>query len=194
MTQAALIRHYPTAWNGEQRLQGQTDIPLTDEARATLAGLCLPAPWNTARIVSSPLSRAYETAQTLADGRPVTTDPRMVEISWGDWEGRTAKDLLADPLAGFRPTHEWDPDTKAPNGESTNEAWARARPALADLAADPAPVLIVAHKALMRLILGHACNWQGVPDIKRGRIYPLTLRPTGLPRDSMPPVRLEMRT
>ena len=194
MTQAALLRHYPTAWNAEQRLQGRTDIPLTEDARATLATLRLPAPWDTARIVSSPLTRAVETATILAEGRSIATDPRLVELSWGDWEGRTARDLLADPAADFRPTHEWGPDTKAPNGESANEAWARTRPALADMAADPAPVLIVMHKALMRLILGHACDWQGVPEIKRGRLYPLVLRSTGLPRDVGAPVRLESRS
>lgn len=193
MTCAALLRHYPTAWNGEQRLQGRTDISLTEEARATLKGLRLPVPWDKARIVSSPLSRALETATILADGHPVGTDPRLVELSWGEWEGKQAKDLLADPSTGFRPTHEWGPDTKAPGGESATEAWGRLRPALADLATDPAPVLIVAHKALMRLILGHACNWQGMPEIKRGRLYPLTLRRSGLPRDNEAPVRLEPR-
>ncbi|MFK7945895.1 MAG: histidine phosphatase family protein [Paracoccaceae bacterium] len=194
MTKVALMRHYPTAWNGEQRLQGQTDIPLTEEAQATLATLRLPAPWDSARIVSSPLSRAYLTATLLAEGRSVTTDARLVELSWGVWEGRTAKDLLADPLADFQPTHEWGPDTKAPGGESANEAWERLRPALADIAASLEPVLIVAHKALMRLILGHACNWQGLPEIKRGRLYPLTLRKSGLPRDTEVPLRLEPRT
>lgn len=192
MTRAVLLRHFPTAWNAEQRLQGQVDIPLTGEARATLAGLRLPDEWAEARIVASPLSRARETAEILK-GRPVATDPRLVEISWGEWEGRTARDLLADPKADFRPTHEWDRDMKAPGGESAREAWERARPALADLAADPAPVVIVTHKALMRLILGTAWQWQGVPEIKRGRLYPLTLRPSGLPVEPGEPLRLMAR-
>ena len=193
MTRVALLRHYPTSWNREQRLQGRTDIPLTEDARETLSGLRLPNPWLTARIIASPLCRATETAQLLSEGRAIATDDRLVELSWGDWEGRQARDLLADPTIDFRPTHEWGPDTKAPGGESAAEAWMRVRPALADLATDPAPVLIVMHKALMRLILGHACNWQGVPEIKRGRLYPLTLRKTGLPRDIEPPIRLEPR-
>ena len=68
MTQIALIRHYPTAWNAEARLQGQSDIPLNDASRAKLASLALPAPWDQARIVASPLKRAEETAQLLAGG------------------------------------------------------------------------------------------------------------------------------
>lgn len=194
MTRAALIRHYPTAWNKEQRLQGRSDIPLTEDARETLRALRLPGEWRSARIVSSPLCRAVETAGFLAEGRPVVTDERLVELSFGVWEGRTASDLLSDANSGFRPTHEWASDTKAPGGESAEEAWTRVRPALASLAEDPAPVVIVMHKALMRLILGHACNWQGVPEIKRGRLYPLTLRSTGLPRDNEPAQRLEQRS
>lgn len=191
MTQAALLRHFPTTWNAEKRLQGQTEIPLTEEARRTLKGLALPAPWDTARIVTSTLSRARETAEILAQGRPVETDARLVELSWGAWEGHTAHKLLKDPANGFRPTHEWGPDTKAPDGESGREAWARVRPMLEELAAGP-PVLIVTHKALMRLILARAGAGHD-PEIKRGRLYPLTLRPSGLPRDPGAPLRLVPR-
>ncbi|MEM7059040.1 MAG: histidine phosphatase family protein [Pseudomonadota bacterium] len=193
MTQIALIRHYPTAWNKEARLQGQTDIPLTDAARETLTGLKMPVPWGQARLIASSLSRAVETARILADGRPIVEDRRLMELSWGDWEGHQAKDLLADAASGFRPTHEWDADTKAPGGESRNEAWARTQPALADIAERSKPAVLVTHKALMRIILGVACNWQGVPEIKRGRLYPLTLRTSGLPRDVQDPVRLVTR-
>ncbi len=191
MTRIALIRHYPTEWNARQRLQGQVDIPLTEDARGALASLRMPSPWDAARLIASPLIRAAETARLLAHGRPVALDVRLMEISWGDWEGQHAKDLLADPASGFRPTHEWDCDTKAPNGESMREAWERTRPALAEIASDPAPAVIVTHKALMRLILGTACNWQGAPEIKRGRLYPLVLSATGLPRDLQAPTRLE---
>ena len=191
MIRIALMRHFPTAWNAEQRLQGRADVPLTDEAREILKGLSLPRPWDNARIISSPLVRATETATILARGRPVVLDEGLVELSWGAWEGRTAADLLSDPEADFRPTHEWDADTKAPEGESAREAWARLRPALAAIAADPAPAVVIAHKALMRLVLGNACNWQGMPEIKRGRLYPLTIGETGLPRELGEPVRLE---
>ena len=190
MTRLALLRHYPTTWNREQRLQGQTDVPLTREARETLAKLALPAPWDTAALVASPLSRAVETARILAQGRPVRTDPRLVEISWGDWEGQNADVLAADPKAGFRPTHLWDDEDRAPGGESLTEAWARTQTALVDIAAGPDAVL-VAHKALMRLILRKA----GVaePEIKRGRLYGLTLSANGDPSAPEAPVRLVPR-
>ena len=191
MTRVALIRHFPTAWNAEARLQGQADIPLTDAARATLRGLRMPKPWDRARLVASPLARAAETAALLASGREVVLDARLVELSWGAWEGRRSDDLLATPESGFRPTHLWSEDERAPGGESLAEAWARASPALADLARAGGVAVVVTHKALMRLILRRA----GVaePEIKRGRLYPIALDPDGIPSDPETPVRLEAR-
>ncbi|MEL6998110.1 MAG: histidine phosphatase family protein [Pseudomonadota bacterium] len=194
MTRIALMRHYPTAWNAEARLQGHTDIPLTDKARETLAALRMPAPWDRAHLIASPLSRASQTAHLLAEGRDVAHSARIIELSWGEWEGALAKDLLRDPATGFRPTHEWDRDTAAPGGESMAQAWDRVRPLLAEIASQGEAAVLVTHKALMRVILGIACDWQGMPEIKRGRLYPLTIRPSGLPRSPEPPVRLEARS
>jgi probable phosphoglycerate mutase len=191
MTRIALMRHFPTPWNADGRLQGQTDIPLSPASRAQLAGLRLPPPWDGARLIASTLARAAETAQLLADGRPVATDPRLAELGFGDWEGRRAAELAADRAAGFRPSSDWGPDERAPGGESLAEAWARLAPALAQIAADPAPAVIVAHKSVMRLILRRA--GLDLPDIKRGRLYPLTLDGCGNPGDPEPPIRLVPR-
>lgn len=188
MTPIALMRHFPTAWNAEGRLQGRTDIPLSPAARLKLAGLRLPPPWDGARLVASALARAAETARLLADGRPVATDPRLAELGFGAWEGHRGVDLAADPETGFRPSGEWGPDDRAPGGESLAEAWARLAPALAEIAADPAHAVVVAHKSVIRLILRRA----GVaePEIKRGRLYPVTLDRAGHPAGPEPPLRL----
>lgn len=193
MTRIALMRHYPTPWNAEARLQGRTDVPLSDAARETLTGLAMPMPWRTARLIASPLGRAQETAAILSAGRSIETDARLTELSWGTWEGQRAEDLLADPASGFVPTHLWDRDTRAPGGESMRDAWTRVRPALAEIAADGRPAVLIMHKALMRVILGTACDWTSPPEIKRGRLYPLTLRPSGLPREPEAPDRLGPR-
>lgn len=191
MTPVALLRHYPTAWNAEGRLQGQTDVPLAPAARALLAGLRLPPPWDGARLFASALGRAAETARLLACGRPVTIDPRLAELGFGAWEGRRTAELAADPAAGFRPSSEWGPDDRAPGGESLAEAWERLARALAAVAAEPAPAVVVTHKSVMRLILRHAGTAE--TEIKRGRLYPLTLDAAGRPGDPGPPVRLVPR-
>lgn len=85
-----LWRHGQTDYNVAMRLQGQTDIPLNDvgcaqaaEAAVVLQGLRPDA------IVASDLSRAVATASALATrlDLEVTTDPRLRERDFGDWEG-----------------------------------------------------------------------------------------------------------
>ncbi|MEM6489811.1 MAG: histidine phosphatase family protein [Pseudomonadota bacterium] len=193
MVRIALIRHFPTDWNAERRLQGRTDRPLTDAARARLAGLALPPAWAEAEIVSSPLSRAAETAAALAGGCRIRLDPRLVEQSWGTWEGLTVDEVPPDPHTGVPAVHRLGWQGAAPGGESAAQAWARVRPALARLARG-GDAVVVTHKALMRIVLGQAHGWRG-PDggsveIKRARLYPLTLAPDGTPHSPGPPDRL----
>lgn len=194
MTRIALLRHFPTGWNQAHRLQGQIDIPLTDEARARLRSLAIPAPWDQARLIASPLDRARETAEILARGRLFALDPRLVELSWGDWEGKRGKDLLADPASGYVDVEHWGWHKRPPGGESPWDVWERVRPALAEIAANPAPALLIAHRALMRVILARAWGWNyDSPEpfrIRRARLYPLTLRPDGAPTAPEPPDRL----
>jgi probable phosphoglycerate mutase len=195
MTRIALLRHFPTRWNREHRFQGQVDIPLTDESRQQLHGLALPAPWDTARIIASPLTRAEETARILARGSPVALDARLVEMSFGNWEGLHGAYLLADPTSGYVNIEDWGWHRRPPGGESPWDVWERVHPALAEIATDPAPALLIAHRALMRVILARAWGWNyDSPEpfrIKRGRIYPLTLLADGTPTEPGEPARLE---
>jgi probable phosphoglycerate mutase len=189
------MRHFPTDWNRAGRLQGRVDRPLTAEARAALGGLAAPAPWDRARALASPLSRAVETARAL--WRDVETDPRLVEIDWGRWEGLRPADLLADPASGFTPMERWGWTRRPPGGESPADAWTRVRPLLAEIAAAAAPTVIVAHRGLIRVILARAHGWDfDRPEpfaIKRARLSPLRLDPEGVPRDPGPTVRLAAR-
>ncbi|MGF1446874.1 MAG: histidine phosphatase family protein [Pikeienuella sp.] len=190
----ALLRHFPTDWNLERRLQGRADRPLTDDARARLRGLRLPAPWDRALIVASPLSRARETAQILAQGRPVRLDARLVEQDWGAWEGRLSADLLADPGSGFIPTHLMPLEFRPPGGESAQDMLDRLRPAFVEIAQQARPTLVVGHKALMRSVLAEAIGPAALPEggveIKRGRLYPIQLAPDGRVSRPGAPMRL----
>lgn len=195
MTEIALLRHFPTAWNQEARLQGQSDQPLTEQSRRALGALALPAPWCRRPILASPLSRALDTARILANGGPVATDPRLLELSWGIWEGRRSADLLAEPGSGFVPTHQLGWTTRPHGGESAEDAYARVAPLLAELAQAGRPTLLVTHKALMRCLLRMAAGGPGAPspEIKRARLYPLTLTAEGRPTKPRDPVRLVPR-
>ncbi len=192
----ALLRHFPTDWNLERRLQGRADRPLTEEGRARLAGLRLPSPWDRAEIVASTLVRARDTAELLADGRPVRLDPRLVEQDWGAWEGLQAAALEADPESGFVPSHLMPPEFRPPGGESQRDMLARLRPALAEIGQTRRRTLVVAHKAVMRALLREATGVPAeaeAPEIKRARLYPVLCDASGRLSDPGAPMRLVPR-
>ncbi|MGE4325608.1 MAG: histidine phosphatase family protein [Pseudodonghicola sp.] len=186
MIRLALLRHGHTDWNRQGRIQGASDIPLDDEARAGLAALRLPNDWAAAELWSSPLKRATETAELVARRAPRLA-PELVEMNWGDWEGQRGLDLLATPGSGFRHIEDWGWDYHAPGGETPRDLWTRLKPWLARLDRD---ALAVCHIGVMRVLLARAHGWDFAGPapfkIKRNRLYVLrlegeTLTPEGDP-------------
>ena len=167
----ALLRHGHTSWNREHRIQGRSDIPLDDQARADLAAFSLPDPWDKAALWSSPLARARETAHLVA-GRAPKTAPALTEMNWGDWEGQHGATLRADPNSGFRDIEDWGWEYRPPAGETPAEVWARLEPWLATLTTD---TVAVCHIGVMRMILARAYGWNfdgPAPfAIKRNRLF-----------------------
>lgn len=96
MTRLFVVRHGETDWNVQGRLQGSSDIPLNDNGRAQAAGAAKtlgPSLRHGFTLVCSPLGRARETAEILVSslGRgQVELDARLVERSYGVWEGLTS--------------------------------------------------------------------------------------------------------
>ena len=180
MIRLALLRHGHTAWNRAGRIQGRSDIPLDDAARAELAGLALPEPWDGADLWSSPLQRAVDTAR-LVTGQTPRTAPALTEMYWGDWEGLHGLDLKADANSGFRDIEQWGWEYRPPAGESPAEVWTRLQPWLADLTHD---TVAVCHIGIMRMILARAYNWEfngPVPfRIKRNRLFVVEIEGTEL--------------
>ena len=153
-----LIRHGQTPWNQEKRLQGRSDIPLNEYgihlARVTAEAL-RSVPFD--RIYSSPLLRAYETAQILGDIKhlPVLTDDRLVEMSFGAGEGLTLAEVKSNPEhAIYRFLH--DPAGFIPDetGESFESLYSRCQLFL-DQVLLPAEssckaIAVVSHGAMIR--------------------------------------------
>ncbi len=197
MTEIGLLRHFPTDWNREGRLQGRTDVPLAEDSRADLAALRLPERWRAAPMVVSPLTRARQTAEALNEGAPVAVDARLIEMDFGAFEGAIGAELLADPGSGYRPLEDWGWDWRPPGGESPAEMFARVAPLLAEIAAAGGPRLIVAHRGVMRCILARASGWDyRGPEtfrIKRAAVHPVTLDAAGAPVAFAKFERLEAR-
>lgn len=85
-----IMRHGKTEWNAINKLQGRTDIPLNDEGRQMARDAY--EKYKSVNIdicYCSPLKRASETAKIVIGNRdiPIVTDERLVEMSFGDYEG-----------------------------------------------------------------------------------------------------------
>ena len=170
MTLLGLIRHGPTAWNREQRNQGRSDIPLDAEGRDAVARWRLPAELAGARMIASPLVRAVETATLLA-GRPPVIEPRLIEMDWGAWEGRTTADLRATLGDAMQTNEDRGLDFRPSGGESPRDVQNRLKPWLAEIAARGEPAVAVAHNGVIRAVTALAWNWNmlGKPPVKLRR-------------------------
>lgn len=92
-----LLRHGETFWNADgNRYCGRTDIGLTEKglAQAKAVNQQLQGQ-ELAAIYSSPLQRARITAE-IASGSDVVTDNRIIEADFGQWEGKTKEEFIAE--------------------------------------------------------------------------------------------------
>jgi broad specificity phosphatase PhoE len=158
MSRLWLLRHARTAWNAERRLQGRTDVPLDEVGRASLAGRRLPDGLATAQVDVSPLLRAQQTA-TLVGVHHGRTQPMLVEMNWGEWEGQTVTQLRKRLGERMRANEDRGLDFQPPNGESPRQVQHRLRPWLAEVANADADRVAVTHKGVIRAILALAYEW-----------------------------------
>ncbi|TXL71676.1 histidine phosphatase family protein [Vineibacter terrae] len=159
MTRVAFLRHGPTAWNVEKRLQGMTDVELSAEGRAQVQRWVLPADVAGWRWQSSPLARAMETAQLLRGGLEAEPQPALREMSFGAWEGYRLAELRQRFGAEMEGNEARGIDLVPPGGESPRQVMARLRPWLAALAADGRDTVAVSHKGVIRVVLALATGW-----------------------------------
>ncbi|TWA84242.1 putative phosphoglycerate mutase [Azospirillum brasilense] len=159
MTDLIILRHGPTAWNAAHRLQGGIDEPLSDEGRARVATWKLPPDVLGYRWVASPKRRAWETARLL--GLDPAPEPRLVEMGWGEWEGRLLEELRSSgALTADR--ERMGLDFRAPGGESPRDVQNRLILWLAEVGAGGVPTGAVAHNGVMRALYALATGWDMV--------------------------------
>lgn len=162
MTRLALLRHADTAWSAEGRIQGRADPSLLVNIVVELPEAC-----RGMRAVTSPLARCAQTAALL--GFPdAAREPRIVEMSWGDWEGETLAALRARLGEDMRENEARGLDFRPANGESPRQVLARVRPWLREVAAAGVPTLAITHKGVIRAIFAAASGWDmtGKPPAK----------------------------
>jgi broad specificity phosphatase PhoE len=168
MTLIVALRHAPTAWNRDKRLQGRTDVALDEEGVAVAARWRIEPDWAGYRILSSPLQRARMTAAILFPDAEIGIDRRLIEMDFGTWEGKRLAELRADAAEDAEAREGQGLDFKAPEGESPREVQDRIRPLLARLAELERPTVLVTHKAVIRALYALASGWAmiGKPPAK----------------------------
>jgi broad specificity phosphatase PhoE len=154
----ALLRHGPTNWTAERRLQGRTDLSLSNPGRETVADWQLPPEVAEFSWLSSPLRRARETAALLGHGDALVDD-RLAEMSFGSWEGRRLADLRSEIGPAMAELEGRGLDFRAPAGESPRELQERVMPLLREIGRGRADFLAVTHKAVIRAVYALASGW-----------------------------------
>ena len=144
-----LVRHGESEWNAAGRVQGQADPGLSEAGKAEARLLApLVRALEPSVVVTSDLRRAVETG-ALVSGAATATDPRWRECAMGDWTGRSAAELYADPAGRFAAWREGRADP--PGGESWDAVCDRVAEAVRALRAGGAErALVVTHGGPVR--------------------------------------------
>lgn len=158
-----VVRHGETDWNAEGRYQGRQDIALNERGRAqaalngkllqTLLRRAHRQPIDFSWYVS-PMARTRETMNLIRSGLDeplpdVTVDPRLIEVSFGIYEGHLHTELAsgAMAIAGERDADFWN--FRPPEGESYADVAER----ILDFAAGlEGPSVIVSHGGILRVL------------------------------------------
>jgi broad specificity phosphatase PhoE len=158
MARLAILRHGPTAWTAERRLQGRSDLPLSPAGRNAVASWRVPREVDGFAWVTSPLRRARETADLLGHG-DARVDPRLAEMSFGEWEGRRLVEIAAEMGPAMVELEDRGLDFRAPGGESPREVQQRLAPFLLETGRGGIDRLAVSHKAVIRALYARATGW-----------------------------------
>lgn len=179
----AFMRHGPTTWNAAKRLQGRADIDLAPRTVEFLKARRLPREFDGWRVLSSPLARCRRTAELL--GLSAETDARLIEMDWGEFEGKSVAQLRSEIGDEFARNEARGLDFRPPGGESPRMVQARLAPLLGEIARDGRNTLCVAHRGVFRAVyaLSHGWDMTGEPPdpLDLYAIHVFALDPEGNP-------------
>jgi len=178
LTTLILIRHGESEWNRAGRIQGQVNSPLTDlginQAKAIrdyLSGILIN---QELEIYTSPLDRALQTAEIIAQGidypsRNIIIEERLNDFRLGEISGTLGWDKVAEIFPEQAQLRLQDPMRFHPSGgESGEEFEARLRSLLEDLMDDGTLKLMVSHGIVNKFIRGILKNLSGKEMVELG--------------------------
>ncbi len=155
MALVRIARHAETTWNAVGRYQGRIDSPLSPLGQAQSQALARALrDRGIARIISSPLSRCIQTALplSLVTNVAIETDPLLLEIAHGAWEGRYREEIAQSEPELYWEWREHPERVRFKGGESLGDVAARWKAFVESFDAR-ADTLIVTHDIVVRLAL-----------------------------------------
>ena len=188
MMRVELLRHGEV--DGGSRFRGHTDDALTSIGLQQMRAATDGRHWD--RVISSPLVRCAAFAKEYARrySTPLSFDARLMEMHFGDWEGRTAAELMQTDANAL--TRFWnDPlHNTPPGGEPLVQFQTRVLDAWNDIVTEyPAQrVLIVTHGGVIRVLLCHVfevpmSRWHEF-EVPHGQLHRVRIYGDGLARSS----------
>ena len=166
-----MVRHGETDMNRQERLQGHIDCELNEKGIQDAQNsrrLFENAGISFDRVYSSPLKRAVKTASIISGGKEVISEPLIIEMDFGDYEGRPYSGIDKPMWAFFH-----DPENVTPpeGVEQTRHMTDRAGQFIERLLAETDKnVLIVTHGIALRGLL-----WNLYPESERSKVWKLPI-------------------
>jgi broad specificity phosphatase PhoE len=163
--QIVLVRHGETAWSRSGQHTGRTDVPLLEDGQRMARALEKPLrAWSFAEVWTSPLSRASDTCALSGHGVIARPDPDLMEWDYGEYEGKTSKEIRAKAPDWTL----WKDGT--PGGETAEQVGARADRVVEKAQRVQGNVLIFSHGHMLRVL---AARWLGLSP-SEGRLFALS--------------------
>jgi broad specificity phosphatase PhoE len=165
LNRIVLVRHGETVGESSTRYYGATDVALSDLGREQVRRAALSVPGDAFPLVlTSPLSRAWESARLVAPSGSIRLLDELREIDFGQWEGLNAAEIRARDPIRFEDWREKRPGFEFPGGERRAQFQARVDRAVDGmLAAGVSSILVVVHKGVIRAITRRVAG-EELPD------------------------------
>lgn len=159
MTTFLIVRHGQTAWNKDERFRGRTDLPLNETgwAQAKAVATYIAATYRPTAVYASPLLRALETAQPIAEmaGLSVQPDDGLLDIHYGDFTGLSPAEAEERFPALYRAWSAAPHTVHFPNGEELADVKRRVMGLVGRLVtANPEEqIVLVTHLVVCRVLI-----------------------------------------
>lgn len=168
-TTILLVRHGQTDWNrgetdpaAQVRFRGRSDIPLSEQGQRQVVALAqrIAAEYTPAAICSSPLLRARQTAQAIADATAALIEPApgLLDVDYGSWQGLTVAEAEARDPEAYRLWAAASDRAAAPGGEHLVDVQERAWAVLSAITASyrGGVAVAVSHDVICKLLIARA--------------------------------------